>query len=182
MGFLLILFILFVVGIGVTVACVAGLVDMAAESSNEKACVECAETIRKDARKCRHCGAVQPEATKAEPAAHPNRRLMEKAERLKDSPDFIALQASLRERNASADNRLVTVATLGVCAVGAASYFAGSEPRAIVVHTGIACAVALLVYKILAARLRERINRDYRAGVERLGVAPETSGSSVPLQ
>lgn len=167
MGILLIFFLFFVVCVAVLFAVIGGFV----ESLGEKACVECAETIKKDARKCKHCGAAQPEAAKAVtavPAAQPNPHLMDKAARLKDSPELIALQTRLREEKARGETRRfwwgVTVTAFFVVSAAAR----GAPPGEIIRIGLLAGGIAVGAWFLLNALDRRKINEKYRAGVEGL--------------
>jgi len=179
---LLIFFLVFLVCIGIASAMLFAGIGSIVDSFNEKPCVECAETIKKDARKCRHCGAAQPEAVKAvaaqstETAAQPaagssatdTRRLNEKVARLKDRPDLVALQAALREKRERRENRVVILASTGIAVVTIISALGGSSLRTLGVHFTVAFGVAWIVFALLTAIQRRQINEEYRAGVESL--------------
>lgn len=176
------IFLLAVLCIGLPLALLMTGVGSFLESRNEKSCVECAETIKKDARKCKHCGAAQPEAIKAVAAApaapvmqpHQHQSLIDKAARLKDSPDFIALQTRLRDEQAKGERRRLwwCVIVAGFIVVSASAR--GAPPSEIVMRGLLAGGIATGAWFLLRAISRRKINEKYRIGVEAL---PEPAGA-----
>lgn len=176
------IFLLAVFCIGLPLALLMTGVGSYLESRNEKKCVECAETILKDARKCKHCGAAQPDTLKAVPAAPAApamppagivtpgdvQRLTDKATRLKDSPDFIALQTRLRDEQARGETRRLwwCVIVTGFIVVSAAAR--GAPPGEIIGRGLLAGGIATGAWFLLRAMSRRKINEKYRIGVEGL--------------
>ncbi|SMH30150.1 hypothetical protein [Mesorhizobium australicum] len=167
------IFLLATLCIGLPLALVMGGIGSYLESRNEKTCVECAETILKDARKCKHCGAMQPESVKAVavPAetalpAIANRQLSDKAGRLKDSPGMADLQTRLRDELARGQRKRFwwAVGVTTFLMVSAASR--GARFDMVIAQGVMAGAGAMLVYLLLGALHRRKLNAAYRAGVE----------------
>lgn len=176
------IFLLAVLFFGLPLALLMGGIGSYLESRNEKACVECAETIKKDARKCKHCGAAQPDmdkavraapvASAAQPVADVTsgdiQRLTDKAARLKDTPDFIALQTRLRDEQASGERKRFwwAVIVTGFIVVSAA---ARGEPLHEIIGRGLLVGgIATGAWFLLGALARRKINDKYRIGVEGL--------------
>jgi lipopolysaccharide export LptBFGC system permease protein LptF len=176
------IFLLAVFCIGLPLALLMTGVGNYLDSRNEKKCVECAETILKDARKCKHCGAAQPDTLKAVPAAPAApvmqpagsvtsgdiQRLTEKAARLKDTPDFIALQTCLRTEQAKGERKRFWWAVMVTVFIAGSAWLGGASPGEVVMRGLLAAAIAVIAYWLLSAASRRKINEQYRIGLEGL--------------
>ncbi len=176
------IFLLAVVCIGLPIALLFGGIGSYLESKNEKSCVECAETILKDARKCKHCGAAQPEAIKAvaaAPATPPMQpaggvtsggiqRLTDKAARLKDSPAFIALQTRLRDEQAKGERKRFWWAVIVTGFIVASAAARGAPFHEIIGRGLLVGGIATGAWFLLGVLARRKINEKYRVGVEGL--------------
>jgi uncharacterized membrane protein (DUF485 family) len=176
------IFLLAVLCIGLPLALLMTGVGSYLESRNEKKCVECAETILKDARKCKHCGAAQPEAimdvatAPAAPVMQPAgsitsgdiQRLTEKAARLKNTPDFTALQTRLRTEQAKGERKRFWWCVTVTVFIAVSAWLGGATPGEVVMRGLLAAVIAVVAYWVLGAASRRKINEKYRIGVEGL--------------